>query len=50
MTISELKPVDIVSILIIIGGFILVGLGKDKTVSLMLVAVSSYYLGHGRNE
>jgi len=43
-----MKPVDIVAILLIIGSFILKAKGLDGDVSMILVAIAAYYLGHGR--
>lgn len=43
--ISKFHPVDIIALTAIIGGFILIALGKDGTVSGVIIAVAAYYFG-----
>ena len=46
--VEKITSVDIVAILLIIGSFILKTKGLDGDVSMILVAIAAYYLGHGR--
>lgn len=46
--ISKLTPKDVIAIIIIIGSLILLGLGKDSTVSMILIAIVGFYFGINR--
>jgi len=43
---NKLEPSDIIAIIVLIGGLILKGIGLNGDVSLMLIAIISYYFGY----
>jgi hypothetical protein len=47
---EKIKPVDIIALVAIIGGFILMGMGKDSTVSAVILGIAAYYFGKSTTE
>ena len=47
---EKIRPVDIVALVAIVGGFILLAKGIDSTVSAVLLAISAYYFGKSTTE
>lgn len=45
---NALRPVDIVAIVCIIGGFYLLLHGIDTIVGAVILGISAYYFGHAR--
>jgi len=43
--VDRMKPTDIMAIIVIVGSFILIGLGHDGVVSSVLLAVVAFYFG-----
>lgn len=44
----DFQAVDILAIVLILCCFIMISLGRDSTVTAVLLAVSAYYFGHKR--
>ncbi len=42
---DRMKPTDILAMIVVIGSFILIGLGHDGVVSSVLLAVVAFYFG-----
>lgn len=43
---NKLEPSDIIAVIVLVGGLILKAQGQDGDVSMMLIAVISYYFGY----
>ena len=41
----KFKPVDIIALVTIIGGFVLMALKIDSTVSAVILTIAAYYFG-----
>jgi len=44
----DIKPIDVISLVILIGCFILIALGKDGFVAATITLIVGYYYGHKR--
>jgi len=42
---NRMKPTDILALVVVIGSFVLIGLGHDGIVSSVLLAVIAFYFG-----
>ena len=42
---QKMKPTDILALIVIIGSFILIGLGHDGIINSVLMAVVAFYFG-----
>ncbi len=42
---DRMKPTDILAMIVVIGSFVLIGLGHDGVVSSVLLAVVAFYFG-----
>ena len=47
---EKIKPVDIIALVAIVGGFILLAMGKNSTVSAVILGISAYYFGKSTSE
>lgn len=45
---TKFKPIDIISLAIILGGFVLKLMGCDGLVNLIMVSVVAYYYGSAK--
>ncbi len=42
---ERMKPTDILALIVVIGSFILIGLGHDGVINSVLMAVVAFYFG-----
>ncbi|MBI5222027.1 MAG: hypothetical protein HY980_00835 [Candidatus Magasanikbacteria bacterium] len=42
---DRMKPTDILSLVVVIGSFVLIGLGHDGVINSVLMAVVAFYFG-----
>lgn len=45
MLVTPIKPVELIAIILILGCFILISMGKDSIVAATLLSVTSFYFG-----
>lgn len=43
--IERMKPTDILALIVVIGSFVLIGLGHDGVINSVLMAVVAFYFG-----
>jgi len=46
----DFKPVDIIALVAIVGGFVLLALKIDGTVSAVILGIAAYYFGKSTSE
>ena len=42
---QKMRPIDLLAMIVIIGSFILIGLGHDVVINSVLIAVVAFYFG-----
>ena len=42
---ERMKPTDILALIVVIGSFVLIGLGHDGVINSVLMAVIAFYFG-----
>lgn len=42
---ERMRPIDLLAMIVVIGSFILIGLGHDGVVSSVLMAIVGFYFG-----
>ena len=42
---DKMKPTDILALIVVIGSFVLIGLGHDGVINSVLMAVVAFYFG-----
>jgi len=42
---ERMKPTDILALIVVIGSFVLIGLGHDGVINSVLMAVVAFYFG-----
>lgn len=43
--VDRMKPTDILALIVVIGSFVLIGLGHDGVINSVLMAVVAFYFG-----
>ena len=42
---NKMRPIDLLAIIVIVGSFILIGMGHDGVISSILMAIVGFYFG-----